>query len=72
MNIKIYFDFKDWWIGYYRGSNYHFICPLPTIVIRWERKKFKKFRIAIDPGKNYTGIASYDIKTGRFPGQQGS
>lgn len=35
--MKVYFDFNDWWIGYYRGSNYHFICPLPTLVIRWPR-----------------------------------
>jgi hypothetical protein len=35
--MKVYFDFNDWWIGYYRGSSYHFICPLPTLVIRWKR-----------------------------------
>lgn len=36
--MKIYFDFRDWWVGYYRGTSYHFICPLPTLVIRWKRK----------------------------------
>lgn len=36
--MKIYFDFNDWWIGYYRGSTYHFVCPLPTIVICWPRR----------------------------------
>jgi hypothetical protein len=35
--FRIYFDFNDWWVGYYRGSNYHFICPIPTLVIRWPR-----------------------------------
>lgn len=35
--FKVYFDLNDWWIGYYRGSTYHFICPLPTLVIRWPR-----------------------------------
>lgn len=35
--MKIYLDFNDWWIGYYRGSTYHFVCPLPTLVIRWRR-----------------------------------
>lgn len=35
--MKIYFDFRDWWIGYYRGEHFHFVCPLPTLVIRWPR-----------------------------------
>lgn len=35
--MKVYFDFNDWWIGYYRGSQYHFVCPLPTVVVRWKR-----------------------------------
>jgi hypothetical protein len=39
--MKIYFDFNDWWVGYYRGENYHFICPLPTLVIRRERDTSK-------------------------------
>lgn len=37
--MKVYFDFDDWWVGYYRGSQYHFVCPLPTIVIRWRRNE---------------------------------
>jgi hypothetical protein len=36
--VKIYFDFNDWWIGYYRGDGHHYVCPLPTLVIRWRRK----------------------------------
>jgi hypothetical protein len=35
--MKVYFDFNDWWIGYYRGPNHHYVCPLPTVVIRWPR-----------------------------------
>lgn len=35
--IKVYFDFNDWWVGYYRGPNHHYVCPLPTVVIRWAR-----------------------------------
>ena len=34
---RIYFDFADWWVGYYRGPNHHYVCPLPTLVIRWCR-----------------------------------
>lgn len=26
------------WMGYYRGEHYHFVCPLPCIVIRWPRR----------------------------------
>lgn len=34
LNLSIYIDTHDWWVGYYRGENYHFICPLPTLVVR--------------------------------------
>jgi hypothetical protein len=37
-NLKIYFDFRDWWIGYYKGDHAHYICLIPTVVIRWRRK----------------------------------
>ena len=36
--MKIYIDTNDWWVGYYRGEHYHFVCPLPTLVIRWSRR----------------------------------
>lgn len=35
--VSVYHDPDDWWVGYYRGSQHHFVCPLPTIVIRWPR-----------------------------------
>lgn len=35
--MRIYFDFNDWWVGYYRGPNHHYVCPLPTVVISWSR-----------------------------------
>lgn len=35
--FKIYFDFRDWWIGYYRAESYHYVCPVPTLVVRWKR-----------------------------------
>lgn len=35
--MKFYIDTNDWWIGYYRGPNHHYVCPLPTTVIRWTR-----------------------------------
>lgn len=38
----VYRDGNDWWVGYYRGSADHFVCPLPTLVIRWRRKPSKK------------------------------
>jgi hypothetical protein len=40
--VKIYFDFRDWWIGYYRGDVYHYVCPLPTLVIRFRRNRWRK------------------------------
>jgi hypothetical protein len=36
--VSVYIDTADWWIGYYKGSNYHFVCPLPTVVVRWPRR----------------------------------
>lgn len=36
--MKVYFDFNDWWIGYYRGPNHHYVCPIPTVVLRWKRR----------------------------------
>jgi hypothetical protein len=38
MEINIYFDFRDWWVGYYRGDHHHFVCLIPTLVIRWPRR----------------------------------
>ncbi len=35
--MSVYFDFNDWWVGYYRGDTHHYVCPLPTLVIRWRR-----------------------------------
>lgn len=33
-----YIDTRDWWIGYYRGPDYHYVCLLPCVVIRWRRR----------------------------------
>ena len=33
----VYRDRRDWWVGYYRGDTHHYVCPLPTLVIRWPR-----------------------------------
>lgn len=37
--VRVYFDFADWWVGYYRGPNNHYLCLLPTLVIRWPRRR---------------------------------
>ena len=37
--MKIYIDFSDWWIGVYRGPNHWYACPLPCLVIRWNRRR---------------------------------
>lgn len=36
--MKVYFEPRDWWIGYYRGDSHHYVCPVPTLVIRWARR----------------------------------
>jgi hypothetical protein len=35
--MKVYIDRRDWWVGYYRGDTHHYVCLLPTVVIRWRR-----------------------------------
>lgn len=35
--MRVYFDFADWWIGYYRGPNHHYVIVVPTLVFRFRR-----------------------------------
>lgn len=35
--LKVYLDSRDWWVGYYRGTDHHYVCLLPTVVLRWSR-----------------------------------
>jgi hypothetical protein len=36
--MDLYRDKNDWWVGYYRGEQFNYVCLLPTLVIRWPRK----------------------------------
>lgn len=36
--VRVYIDTRDWWIGYYGGPNHHYVCLLPTVVVRWRRR----------------------------------
>jgi hypothetical protein len=36
--VRVYIEPTDWWIGYYRGPNHHYVCPVPLVVIRWPRR----------------------------------
>lgn len=40
--VKIYIEPRDWWIGYYRGDGFHYVCLLPTVVIRWHRRAWSR------------------------------
>ena len=37
--FEFYREPCDWWIGYYRGAHHHYVCLLPTLVIRWPRDR---------------------------------
>lgn len=37
-SLAAYFDFRDWWVGYYRGPHHHYVCPLPCLVVRWQHR----------------------------------
>lgn len=39
MKFRVYIDTRDWWVGYYRGQMNHYVCPVPTVVIRWPRRR---------------------------------
>lgn len=39
VGLRNYFDFRDWWVGYYRGDRHHYVLLLPTLVIRWNRRR---------------------------------
>ncbi|MEV4079203.1 hypothetical protein AB0J43_02770 [Nonomuraea fuscirosea] len=36
--IQIYIEPRDLWRGLYIGKDAIYWCPLPTIVVRWERR----------------------------------
>ena len=36
--MRVYLDSRDWWVGYYRGTDHHYFCPLPCLVIRIRRR----------------------------------
>lgn len=37
--LRLYVACRDWWVGYYRGDGHHYVCLLPTIVLRWKRRR---------------------------------
>jgi hypothetical protein len=37
--LRLYLDPRDWWVGYYRGEEHHYLCVLPTLVLRWDRRR---------------------------------
>lgn len=38
-NVKVYVEPRDVWVGYFRGDDHHYVCPMPCLVIRWDRRK---------------------------------
>jgi hypothetical protein len=37
--MRIELNWNDWWIGYYHGSERHYVCLVPCVVISWERQR---------------------------------
>lgn len=56
--MRIYFDFREWRIGYYRGITYHRISILP-IIIGWD-SKLKSKGVSIDSKFNEILTAAYE------------
>ena len=36
--LRVYFEPRDAWIGAYVAPKAVYVCPLPFLVIRWERR----------------------------------
>ncbi len=36
--LRVFIEPRDAWVGWYRADYAHFICPLPCVVLRIERK----------------------------------
>jgi hypothetical protein len=45
--VKVYIDTADWWIGLYRGPHHYYLCPLPCVVIRWDRYRVSRLDEAL-------------------------
>jgi hypothetical protein len=37
-HVRIYMDQRDLWIGVYVSPDAIYVCPLPCIVFRWQRR----------------------------------
>jgi len=35
--IRVYFEPRDWWVGVYVSTTHVYVCPLPTLVVRFAR-----------------------------------
>lgn len=35
--LRVVWEPRDWWVGYYRGEIYHYVCLLPCFPIYWAR-----------------------------------
>ena len=36
--LRIYLYWRDLWVGMYVAEDAVYVCPLPTFVIRWQRR----------------------------------
>lgn len=36
--IKVYWDFRDWWVGVFFDTYYLYICIIPCLVLRIRRR----------------------------------
>lgn len=44
---KIYIEPRDIWVGAYIGKDALYVCPLPMLVLKWERKEEKVLGVAL-------------------------
>lgn len=36
--VRVHLDWRDWWVGWYRGDTHNYVCIVPCVAIVWRRR----------------------------------
>lgn len=62
---QVYFEPRDWWIGVYIAPQAIYVCPLPTVVFKYNRRpRLARCEAATRHGQCHTRVAT---TAGRCP-----
>lgn len=40
--LSLYVEPRDVWVGLYAAPDAFYVCPLPTVVLRWQRHPHRR------------------------------